>query len=58
MSESIISPCIGICSYNSEGNCIGCYRSSEEIVKWFDMTNEERATIMKELNKRAESSFD
>jgi predicted Fe-S protein YdhL (DUF1289 family) len=37
---------------------MGCYRSSEEIVKWFDMTNEERASIMKELNKRAESSFD
>jgi predicted Fe-S protein YdhL (DUF1289 family) len=41
------SPCINICTYDSEsGLCRGCGRSLEEIGAWFSMTDEERRAVM------------
>lgn len=45
------SPCINICRYNDK-YCVGCYRTSEEISNWTQLTNKERKRIMRELPKR------
>lgn len=58
MNKEIITPCIGICSYNADGLCVGCYRTCDEIVNWFDMSDDERKSVMLQLDGRAESSFD
>ena len=58
MSKDIITPCIGICSYNADGLCVGCFRKGDEIVNWFDMSDEERRSVMLQLDQRAQSSFD
>ena len=58
MNKEIITPCIGICSYNADGLCAGCFRTCDEIVNWFDMSDDERKSVMLQLDSRAESSFD
>lgn len=34
------------------GRCIGCARTLDEIVRWAEMTDAERARIMAELPQR------
>ena len=34
------------------------YRTCDEIVNWFDMSDDERKSVMIQLDSRAESSFD
>ncbi len=53
LSETIASPCIGICSMNeTSGLCEGCYRTIEEIRDWWDMAPAERDTVMQRLDQR------
>jgi len=57
MSE-IESPCIGVCSLNPEtGQCHGCWRTPEEIEKWFDYTDKEKLAVLEELEKRQNDLF-
>ena len=51
------TPCIGVCQYDNEDICRGCFRTLDEISNWALMTEEERKEIMKKLNQRAESLF-
>ena len=52
-SETIVSPCIGVCSMNeTSGLCEGCYRTIEEIRDWWDMTPAQRDTVMQRLDQR------
>ena len=53
MSQPVETPCMAICR-TENGVCIGCGRTTEEIEKWLDYTDNERKIIMKKL----ESSFD
>ncbi len=44
------SPCNRICAMDfSDQICIGCGRTPEEISQWFNLTDEERREIMKEI---------
>jgi len=52
-----LSPCIGVCQYNEEEFCSGCFRSSEEISQWSTMTKKEREKVITMLNVRMESLF-
>ena len=56
VSEEDLSPCVGICQYNEEESCIGCFRTSKEISQWFDMTTEEKKQIINLLPNRIEDS--
>lgn len=48
------SPCVKICMIHpSEGLCIGCLRTLDEIARWGAMTPAERREIMAELPGRA-----
>ncbi|MDB4040636.1 DUF1289 domain-containing protein [Methylophilaceae bacterium] len=52
-----LSPCIGVCQYNDEDLCRGCFRTSEEISRWFDMTVKEKKRIINLLPSRMEDLF-
>lgn len=54
MKSEIKSPCIKICKYDQEGNCMGCHRSMEEITNWIFMSDEEKKETLNnaELRKR------
>ena len=49
--------CIGVCQYDNEDICKGCFRTLDEISNWALMTEKQRQEIMQELNQRAESLF-
>ena len=55
--EEIKSPCVGLCYYNREGFCVGCYRTSDEITKWWDMSNKEKLETLANIKKRQDELF-
>lgn len=50
MDNIIETPCVSICRQEG-GRCVGCGRTTEEVTKWFDYTDDERKTIMERLEK-------
>jgi predicted Fe-S protein YdhL (DUF1289 family) len=47
------SPCIGLCTLMPGGiNCMGCGRTTDEIMRWIEFTDAERARIMSVLPER------
>jgi predicted Fe-S protein YdhL (DUF1289 family) len=42
----IVSPCVGLCELGSDGFCVGCLRSVDEITRWINMSEGERRWIM------------
>jgi predicted Fe-S protein YdhL (DUF1289 family) len=44
--STVESPCVGVCQYNDEEVCQGCFRTSQEITDWFDMSNAEKEKII------------
>ena len=47
------SPCISICQIDPKtGNCLGCYRSRQEIARWPAMSTDEQAKLLQELKQR------
>ena len=50
---SLLSPCISICQIDPEtGNCLGCYRSRQEIARWPGMSKDEQAKLLHALKRR------
>ena len=50
---TISSPCIRVCILDPEtGLCEGCGRTTEEIARWFRMSEAERLAIMATLPER------
>ncbi len=48
------SPCVKIClMHPSEGLCMGCLRTLDEIATWSQMSPEARAAILADLPARA-----
>ena len=43
--EEIESPCIGICRIDNEV-CCGCKRTTDEIVEWYNFTNEQKQAVL------------
>ena len=47
------SPCISVCQIDEEtGNCLGCYRSRQEIALWPSMSKDEQADLLRILKQR------
>lgn len=57
MTEEIKSPCVNICQVNLEGVCQGCGRTTDEIAKWWSMTNEEKQQVLENIEKRQDELF-
>ena len=55
--EEISSPCVGVCQYNNEEVCSGCFRTVEEISQWTTISDSEREMIMSQLDARMEKLF-
>ena len=51
------SPCVGVCQYNEEEFCAGCFRSSEEISEWAMMSKEEKLKVIEILPSGMEDLF-
>lgn len=53
MSQNEVpSPCVGICCPDENDVCMGCFRTMTEISQWWDMSNEQKLALLKELPKR------
>ena len=48
-SQPVATPCVGVCTLDPRGLCIGCGRSTEEITQWASYTEQERRDIMQRL---------
>ena len=46
------TPCVQVCTINSDAFCIGCKRTREEIATWVYLTPERRKHIMRLLKHR------
>lgn len=48
----IPSPCIGRCEMNTQGYCVGCYRSRQERFNWSTMNQHEKRNILRLCQQR------
>lgn len=47
------SPCNGICIMDEDTElCVGCLRTSDEIAKWEDYSDEQRVDVMRKITQR------
>lgn len=51
-SKPVPSPCVDICALDSNDVCIGCRRTAIEIGRWWEMTDEEKRKVLKEITVR------
>jgi predicted Fe-S protein YdhL (DUF1289 family) len=57
MKPSLIeSPCISVCRYEDEV-CVGCGRTVDEIVGWYDMSDDEKQAVLNRLEKKEQGWF-
>jgi len=56
MTKEIASPCISVCRYDNEV-CVGCGRTVDEIVGWYDMTDDEKLAVLSRLDEKNRGSF-
>ncbi|MEH6550935.1 MAG: DUF1289 domain-containing protein [Pseudomonadales bacterium] len=52
MDKSPQSPCVSICVLNEEDICVGCYRSSDEIIRWSGCTDEQKTEVLSNSQQR------
>lgn len=55
-NQSVLSPCVGVCTLDDEDRCIGCLRTADEIAGWASFSERERERIMEALEYRARES--
>ena len=57
MKQSHIeSPCISVCRMENDV-CIGCGRTVEEVVEWYNMTDTQKQAVLNRLEKKEKSWF-
>ena len=49
---ALVSPCLKVCRYDGGDYCVGCKRHTDEIGRWFWMSEAEAEAIMAELPDR------
>ena len=55
MNCEIKRPCIKVCKYDSEGNCMGCHLSMEEITNWIFMSDDEKRESLNKAEIRKQT---
>jgi len=55
--EEIPSPCVSICALNSDDVCVGCYRTGDEITRWWGMDNAEKQETLGKVKEREAQSY-
>lgn len=56
MINEVESPCISICRMEDEV-CVGCGRTVEEVVEWYNFSNDEKQTVLNRIEKDFEGWF-
>ena len=54
--SSIESPCISVCRYEDEV-CVGCGRTVDDIVNWYDMTDKQKQAVLNRIEKESKGWF-
>lgn len=49
----IPSPCVGVCTADAKGYCLGCWRSREERLYWLKMSDGQKQTVLRLCRLRA-----
>ncbi|SDX71030.1 DUF1289 domain-containing protein [Marinobacter mobilis] len=57
VSDKVRSPCVSVCALDANDVCIGCHRSGDEIMRWTQMTNDERRDVLKKVAERERGSL-
>jgi predicted Fe-S protein YdhL (DUF1289 family) len=52
---AISSPCVGVCTLDGDGYCIGCARTGAEIGAWLSLDESERQRMMDEVLPQREA---
>lgn len=47
--RAVLSPCTGICTMGGNGLCEGCFRTTSEITRWSQMSDDERLQLMESV---------
>lgn len=47
--RAVLSPCIGVCTLDGDGLCEGCLRTTSEIARWSQMSDDERLRVMEHV---------
>ncbi|MBW0149039.1 DUF1289 domain-containing protein [Marinobacter arenosus] len=54
VSDKVRSPCVQVCALDENDMCIGCQRTGDEILRWTQMTNDERREVLRQVAIREE----
>lgn len=54
VADKVRSPCVQVCALDENDVCIGCQRTSDEILRWTQMDNDERREVLKLVAAREE----
>jgi predicted Fe-S protein YdhL (DUF1289 family) len=47
------SPCIRLCQLDASGSvCVGCYRTTEEIMRWTSLDEDRRRAVIESARSR------
>ncbi|WIX04879.1 DUF1289 domain-containing protein [Pseudomonas sp. AR5] len=49
----VASPCVSICALDEQDICIGCQRTTLEITRWGQMSDDERREVLRRCDERA-----
>lgn len=52
VSDKVRSPCVQICALDERDICIGCQRTGDEILRWSQMSNDERREVLRKVAVR------
>lgn len=52
VSDKVRSPCVSVCALDEKDVCIGCQRTGDEIMRWTQMTNDERREVLRLVAER------
>lgn len=52
------NPCINICRTDSNGICLGCKRSLNEIGDWSSYTNDQKMLVLEKSSQRRSDTED
>lgn len=50
--SSVASPCVSICALDDDDVCVGCYRHTDEIAGWSELTDEARREVLVKAAER------
>ena len=55
--NEISSPCVSICALDEDDVCVGCYRTGDEITRWWEMDGPEKQKTLDLAKQRETKSY-